>query len=431
MLRRWQPAPHSLGGDDQRGVFLVRLDRVDPEYGPEEDGPFFAWLPPEDRLWRHPSEAPEPQKPRAYFTDTRYGPKTWTVAVVAGMVGALAASGIGMASGAFRASTTRAPLEATSVATVAVSNPQPSASWTKLDDRTAPSVVGVSVSGPSGEETGSGVLLFGGYVVTDRSLLSLSGETTAGCCVDITFLTGRKVVGQLIGDDPLSGLAVIAVPATIAPRVQTGTVESIRETSTVIAVPARTSSPFAMLAGTISGESVRVALPEGADMDNLLAVSPALPSGTAGSPLVNQDGQVVGVTLSLDPMDTDAQNVTFAVPIDEAIPIAEAIVNHQQVFHPWLGVADANDVPASVSQMLGIAGGVTAGVIDEPSPASQAGIQPSDIIYAFDGQNVNSAGALTAVLDKCQPDRVTTISFIHDNKRQTRQIVVRNEPNDS
>lgn len=409
---------------------------MDPEYGPEEDGPFFAWLPPEDRLWRHPSEVPAVHKARGYFTDrlsveARYGPRTWTVAVVAGMIGALAASGIGMASGAFRGSTVRQPAQATSAVTVGVSTPQPSASWTKLDDRTAPSVVGVSVSGPSGEKTGSGVLLFDGYVVTDRTLLSLSGEPTVGCCVDITFITGRKVVGTVLGDDPLSGLAVIGVPGSKPQPVDIGTVATLRETSTVIAVPARTSSPFAVLAGTISGESVKVGLPDGADMDNLLAVSPALPTGTAGSPLVDQTGRVVGVTLGLNPMDVNSQDLTFAVPIDEAMPIVEAIADRVQVVHPWLGVDDANDVPASVAHSLGIAGGVTAGVIAQPSPASQAGIQPSDIIYSFDGQAVGSAGALTAVLDRCQPDHVTTISFIHDNRRQTRQIVVRNEPNDS
>jgi serine protease Do len=165
-------------------------------------------------------------------------------------------------------------------------------------------------------------------------------------------------------------------------------------------------------------------------MDNLLAVSPALPSGTSGSPLVNQTGQVVGITLSLDPMVGNNQNLTFAVPIDEAMLVTKQVLAHQQVVHPWLGVADATDVPASVSSSLGIDGGVTAGSVASGSPASKAGIKSSDIIYRFNSQDVPSAGGLTALVDQCQPNLVTTISFIHDSKHITRTIVVTNEPND-
>jgi S1-C subfamily serine protease len=423
---------------------------VDPDYGPDDDGPFSAWLPPEDRLWRHPSEIPSPSEGQSspgggrlgFITarlgiDGRDNPRTWTVAVIAGVIGALAASGIGMASGAFDHTKVIHPvLQSTPAVTAAISRPQLNAAWPAIDNKVAPSVVGVSVTGPAGVETGSGVVIMQGgsglgYVVTDRSLLTLASEPTVGCCIQITYADGMHVTGQVVGEDTLSGLAVLKVSYAPPPVAELGTVSSLHETAPVIAVPARTSSPFAALTGTVSGESVKVALSEGTDMDNLLAVSPALPNGTSGSPLVDEAGHVVGITLSLDPMVGDNQDLTFAVPIDEAVLVTRQVLAHQRVVHPWLGVANANDVPASVSKDLGIKGGVTAGVIASGSPASKAGIRASDIIYAFKTQEVQSAGALTALLDQCRPNLETTISFIHNYKHFTRTIVVQNEPNDS
>jgi S1-C subfamily serine protease len=369
--------------------------------------------------------------------DGRDNPRMWTVAVIAGVIGALAASGIGMASGAFDHTRVIHPvLRSSPAVTVAVSGPQVTAAWTVIDNKVAPSVVGISVNGPAGVETGSGVVMVRGdsgrgYVVTDRSLLTLAGEPTVGCCIQITYADGMHVTGEVVGEDALSGLAVLAVSYSPPPVASLGTVSSLHETETVIAVPARTSSPFVALTGTVSGESVKVSLSEGTDMDNLLAVSPALPDGTSGSPLVDQAGHVEGITLSLDPMAGNNQDLTFAVPIDEAMLVTKQVLAHQPVVHPWLGVANANDVPSSVSKSLGIKGGVTAGVIASGSPASKAGIKASDIIYAFNTQEVQSAGALTALLDQCQPNLETTISFIHNHQHITKPIVVQNEPTDS
>jgi S1-C subfamily serine protease len=423
---------------------------VDPDYGLDDDGPFSAWLPPEDRLWRHPSEIPPASEgpgssgggrlgsfAARLGLDGRDNPRVWTVAVIAGLIGALAASGIGMASGVFDHTRVVDPvLQPRTTVTVAVTTPQLNSAWTAVGNRVAPSVVGVSVNGPAGVENGSGVLLMLGlhgwaYVVTDRSLLSLAGEPAIGCCVQITYANGLHASGEVVGEDALSGLAVLEVANTPSPTATLGSVSSLRESQAVIAVPARTSTPLGSLPGTVIGESVKVDLSEGTDMDNLLAVSPALPNGTSGSALVDQSGQVVGITLTLDPMVGNGQGPTFAVPIDEALMVTKQVLAHQQVVHPWLGVANANDVPPADSTALGIKGGVTAGSIASGSPASKAGIKPSDIIYQFNSHDVASAGALTALLDQCQPNLETTISFIHDYKRITRTIVVTNEPNDS
>jgi hypothetical protein len=112
-------------GDDQPAGHVVRLGPVESDDGLDEEGPFSAWLPPDDRLWRHPSEVPVPGGRAARSPRERPGSggrtttpamlslwtsapltRLWTIAVVAGIIGAVTASGLGMVSGAFERRTT-------------------------------------------------------------------------------------------------------------------------------------------------------------------------------------------------------------------------------------------------------------------------------------------------------------------------------------
>src|SRR5262249_40494153 len=156
--------------------------------------PYSRWLPPEDRLWRHPSEmASNPSSHPAVgglgvgSVAARLAPdgrtaRTWMVAVLAGLIGALTASGIGMVTGVFQHSSTAILPVIPPTLTVSMAPPPPGTTvdWHAIDNKIAPSVVGVSVSGANGQQ-GSGLLMIDGqgvdYVVTDRSLFAADYDT--------------------------------------------------------------------------------------------------------------------------------------------------------------------------------------------------------------------------------------------------------------
>ena len=424
---------------------------MDPDDGPEEEGPFFAWLPPDDRLWRHPSEAPGEQPPgdgrdtdrpssgrfagSALVGSWAHRPLTriWTVAVVAGIIGAAAASGVGMVSGAFAPRTTvvdsvipTAPVETLASATAS------SVDWTTVDDAIAASVVDIDVTTASGPASGSGLLFQPGigvtYVITNSSLVSGAQEITA------TLASGESYHARLVGADPISGLALISVPTTTVTFPDLGTVADLQLASPVLAVGARDSDGGSVFPGSVSAEDLRVDATGGAILQNLLAVSgpPPIPSSAAGGPLVDEQGRVVGVTISLDPTDSTDAGLLFAVPVDVATHVAQQLLAGKPVTHPWLGVTNAVDTSSSVARQFGLSGGVSVGQVWPGSPASGLGLGPNDIITSFNGQSVVSCGTLTQVLySQTQPGLSVMISYLHKGKPVQTTVMVRNQPTGS
>lgn len=426
---------------------------MEADFGPEEEGPFFSWLPPEDRLWRHPSEVPSghpggtvstPRRGSSTFTAIRHAldsanGRVITVALVAGVLGAVAATTIGLVSGAFTQQTTI--IRSVPQVSLAADNPYSdigtgAVAWSSIVQAVAPAVVSISVASPSGMVDGSGLLVLDGageaYVVTDRSLLATMESTGTPGSFDVTLLSGRHLPGQLVGQDPLSGLAVLAVPSSNLQFPTLGSISNIQVGDQVMIAGSRGSSGGSVFEGLVSAEDQTVPIAQGSDLDNLIAVSTTQTSASSdGGPLLDDQGEVVGITVSLQSTDTADSGLTFAVPIDEAITVSQELIDGQSVSHPWLGITGAHDLAPAVTRQLGISGGAVASVVLQGGPANRAGLSPGDVITSFNGQRVNSTGTLLSTLYRCQPGHVAPITFLHAGKTITTKVEVINEPADS
>jgi len=416
---------------------------VETDDGLDDEGPVRPLLPPDDSLWRHPSEL-QASGTRISATTVGAHPtnrgsegwsptRVWAVAVVAGVVGALTASGVGMLSGAFDQRTTvvrSVSQEGPSLTLASDSGNAPAVDWTAVDDAVAPSVVAIRVNGASGMTTGSGVLMVDGdsssYVVTDSSLVQNGGA------IDVSYLSGETVVGRLVRSDPVSGLALVAVPIRHGMFPAFGTAAELQVANPVLAVGARTSPGGSVFSGWVSGEDREVDVSSGLSMQNMIAVTSAqIPASAAGGPLVDSHGRVVGVTVSLDPTDPTDQGLTFAVPIDMARMICQEMLANTSINHPWLGVTDAIDLSSAVANQMRVSGGAQVGGIWPGSPASRVGLSPNDIIISFDGVPVTSTGSLTRLLAGTPLGKVVTISYIHDGVQKSAAVVVTNQPGDN
>ena len=415
----------------------------------DEEGPFYAWLPPEDRLWRHPSEGlrGQPGGPGLDQIESRHWvaslPRiavrsTWAVALIAGLIGASTATGVGLATGVWRHSTTVIkPQLSSSAVTLAAVGPAPT-NWPAIDDSVAASVVTISVDGGAGPEIGSGVVWLqptegATYVVTDRSLFARGLAAGYIGATKVTFLSGETTSGRLVGDDLLSGLAVIriegpststAVPANI------GTVADLGYAGQVLAVGSRAVPSLST--GSVSGEDRSVELMDGTDLDGLLAITmPSLSPSAAGGPVLDQYGRVVGLTLNLTPANSSDDPLTFAVPIDAVSRVTTQIIDGLPRTHPWLGVTDADDLPSVTAHQLGLSGGVQAGPISASSPAGRAGMQSNDIITSLGGQAITSTGQLMAQLSDCTPGIRVAITYVHSGHTVDAMVRMGEEPADS
>ena len=342
---------------------------MEPDDGPEEEGPFSPWLPPDDRLWRHPSEAPanhganppeESQSGQA--TDkpllrSRFrGPATrlWSVAVIAGVIGAVAASGIGMMTGVFQRQTTvvHSVIGAGPTETLA-SEAGPGADWTSVDDSIAPSVVDIDVSTPSGPTSGSGFLFAPGnresYVITDSSLVANATD------IRVTFDAGDQYHARLVGQDPMSGVALIAVPTWEHSFPTLGSVASLQ---------------FANRCWRSGPDRVRLGVPGLGDRRRPVRrrhrrhhhAKPdrgqRLPPATLGRRRAARRrlGRVVGITLNLSPVNSCRPGPDVRRPGGRGEHVAQQLLDGDAVTHPWLGVTSSSDITTGVAAQYGVAG---------------------------------------------------------------------------
>jgi S1-C subfamily serine protease len=363
-----------------------------------------------------------------------------SVAILAGVLGAVAATTIGVLSGAFTGQTTI--VRSVPAISLAADNPNsPGAAgavaWRAVDDAVAPSVVNIAFTSPSGNVEGSGLLLLDGgagqaYVVTDRSLVSTMASTGAVGSFDITLLSGHHVPGKLVGQDALSGLAVLAVPNDNLMFPTLGSVADIQVGDQVMVVGSRSAPGGSVFQGLVSAQDQTVPIAQGADLDNLIAISSTQTSASSdGGPLLDDQGQVVGITVRLQTTDSADAGLTFAVPIDEAVSVAQKIIDGESVSHPWLGITGAHDLAPAMAHQLGVEGGSAATVVLRGGPASRAGLRPGDVITSFDGQSVPSTGALLSRVYQSQPGHIAPITFLHDGKTIHSKIEVVDEPSDS
>jgi putative serine protease PepD len=442
------------GGAKRSASALVRLKSVEPEEGMEEEGPYLPWLPPDDRLWRHPSERPVSQEPSRTESDKGGGDgggggrrsprhragwgrapsaRLWVIAVVAAVVGAVAASGVGMVSGAFDQQTTVLPSVMPSSPTVTLaSDSSNGVDWSTVEDAVGPSVVGIQVSTASGPATGSGVLFEPGdrdcYVLTDSALVA----GASGIQVSLAT-TGQIYKGQVVGSDPMSGLALIAVavPPLYQDILPLGSAADLHLATPVLAVGAPANASASIFSGLVAAEDREVDLTGGSAMENLISVSGSsiLPDPEAGGPLVDQFGRIIGITVSLDPTNSGDQNVLFAVPVDVAWHVTQQLLSGARVTHPWLGVIDTEDLTSAEADQYGLSGGAQIGQVSPGSPASRMGLQPNDIITSINGTPVTSSGTLTQLLfTQGAPGRPLTVGYVHNGKPTQRVAYLTEQP---
>jgi putative serine protease PepD len=414
-------------------VAPVTFDSVDADEGPEEDGPFYAWLPPDDRLWRHPSELGERLRERAsaHAAIVRSpAARTWSLVALAGVVGAVVASTVGIATGDFDQHTTVIQPVTKVVAPDAASltGISPQTNWPNIVDVLSPSVVAIRVSSTAGTSTGSGVLYAAAgrraYIITDGSLVSQAGTIQA------TFTGGEMERGHLVGVDATSGLALLWVANGSFTFPVLGTVASVEVAEPVMAVGARPGGDGGVpVAGSLGGVDQTVNTGNAGQIGNLLAITGGpLPSGDAGGALVDGRGAVIGVDTSITSDDPSQTGLTFAVPMDVASHVADQMIYDQHLTHPWVGVTATTDLDSTTARGMGLAGGAQVLQVAPGSPASLADLQQNDVITGFDGQQVTSAGSLTALLNRCTIGRDARLTYLHKGKLVTEVIKIREAP---
>lgn len=423
------------------------LTMVPKDEEPEEPGEAQAdkgatrWPPPEDRLWRHPSEVGSAPPgavapPRLASWAQAAGSRTWLVGLASGCLGALASAGVLLASGVVPS---RAPVVTSS--REAPPPPVPNTSFansvTSLLELVDPTVVGVTVNGPQGEETGSGVIVnvLGdeSYILTDSAQFSSSG---GGVQVQVTTYWGYVAAARLVGTDPASGVALLKAvlePARDVVAANPGSVANVQDGEQVIAVGSQymagSNNGPNFTTGYMSDTASYIQPVNGAadGMFSLLPASMSVSPWAYGGAAVDTNGNLLGIVV---PVPGQTSGLSYIAPIDTAIVDETAMVKDGQAPpHPWLGVLDATDVSGPRARLLGLDGSVEVESIAAGSPAARAGIADNDVITALDGRRIGSVGNLIAWLASAKPGEMVTITWRSGAHEKTSNITLGTQPN--
>jgi S1-C subfamily serine protease len=351
----------------------------------DDDAPAFGVpLPPDDRLWRHPSELGPVAGTTAIAADedARKRTNAWGVAVVAGLVGAALSLGVVAMAGGFSGKVVEKPVvEKVPVRAVndLASAPSGAVGITKA---MTPSLVRLEVSSSKGPVIGSGVIFRNdGYLVADSHLVQ------SGSNVQATLSDGRTLPGTVLGIDKWTGVAVIKVDASQLPVAMLGSATDVQVGQTAIAVgaPIGTTGGPSVTVGVVSALGKQINSVDGVSLHDMIATDAANMNGSTGGALCDADGVVVGLLTSV--AEPDDVNVDYAAPIDVVKSAAEDIIATGTAKHTWLGVEGADtDDGARVTKVVG------------GSPAEQAGLANDDVIAAVDGTKITSMSALRVSL---------------------------------
>jgi S1-C subfamily serine protease len=269
---------------------------------------------------------------------------------------------------------------------------------------------------------GSGVIVRSdGYILTNNHVVQ--GATN----IKVTFLGGKVLPGKIVGTDPLVDLAVIKVnsPEPL-PAAQLGSSGTLEVGQLAIAI----GNPFGLgstvTTGVISALNRSVQIPN-LIVENLIQTSAAINPGNSGGALVDSSGRVIGINTAIVP---NAQGIGFAIPSDVARVEMEQLIAQGRVIRPWVGVVYGGEVDPQTARTynLGTDHGVVVRQVEPSSPAARAGIQPSDIITAVNGERVASWNDFVRdVVTKKIGDRVT-LSVVRNGKSMTVAVTLAERP---
>lgn len=278
-----------------------------------------------------------------------------------------------------------------------------------------PAVVSISASTGSGSSTGTGVVLSAnGYLVTNYHVIRQA------LAINVTLTDERELRATLVGEDPVSDLAVLRVDAEDLTPAQFGDSDGVRVGDSVVAIgdPLGVELRGTMTDGIVSAISRDVQV-DGRVM-NLIQTNAALNSGNSGGPLINRFGQVIGINTMKIGTFADSSGVEglgFAIPSATVKEIVNQLLSQGYVSgRPWLGI-EVESYSTFYQRFYRVPKGVYVTDVQAGSPAEAADLRIGDIILAADGSAVTDMDALNTQLYTHAPGDSMTFS-VYRNGRQ-------------
>jgi serine protease Do len=265
---------------------------------------------------------------------------------------------------------------------------------------------------------GSGFIIdASGLVVTNNHVIADADE------INVILNDGTKLKATLVGKDNKSDLALLRVHSDKPLKaVKFGDSDKLRLGEWVIAIGNPFSLGGSVTAGIVSARNRDI---NSGPYDNYIQTDAAINRGNSGGPLFNLNGEVVGVNTAIISPSGGSIGIGFAVPSDSAVAVIDQLRQYGETRRGWLGVR-IQQVTDDIAESLSITparGALVAGV-DDKGPAKPAGIEPGDVVVAFDGHDIKEMHDLPRVVADTPVGKVVDVVIIRKGKQETHKVTV-------
>ena len=272
---------------------------------------------------------------------------------------------------------------------------------------------------------GSGVLLEGGYVLTNQHVVGESVKT--GGKITITLTDGRVFTAQPVGADRATDVALLKVqdPQRL-PTAQLGENDALLPGQTVLAIGNPVGLSHSVSAGVVSALG-RPLVMEDRTYETLIQTDTAINPGNSGGALVDLGGKVVGINTLVR---TDAQNIGFAIPIKTAMQIVGELKRYGKVRRPYDGVV-TTELTARLARMLRLpegTSGVVVRAVYRSSPAAMAGFQQGDVIVRLASTPTPDEASYRKALESQRIGQEVELEILRDGQPSTVRLRLAEAP---
>lgn len=271
---------------------------------------------------------------------------------------------------------------------------------------------------------GSGVIVsHDGYILTNHHVIEAADQ------IEVALADGRKAKGHIVGSDPETDLAVIKVdlPGGNLPAITFAHADQAQVGDIVLAV----GNPFGV------GETVTMGIVSALKrnhlglntFENFIQTDAAINPGNSGGPLVDINGNLIGINSAIYSPSGGSLGIGFAIPVSTAKKIMEQIIQNGSVTRGWIGVAVQELTPElAESFKLGKAQGVLISEVVRGSPASQSGIKAGDILVAIDNKPLIDSSAMLETISAIPPGKVVILRLLRNEHEVVVQVKVGKRP---
>jgi serine protease Do len=279
-----------------------------------------------------------------------------------------------------------------------------------------------------GPERGSGsgiIISANGYILTNNHVVANTKKNG----IKVQLADTREFKAKLIGTDKFTDLAVIKIDADNLPVAALGNSDDVEVGHIVFAIGAPLGLKSTMTQGIVSALGRNIGIIDdqqsGYRIENFIQTDAAVNPGNSGGPLVNINGEVIGINSAIATTNARYQGYSFAIPLNLAKRVATDIIKFGKFRRGFLGV-QIKDVDAVYAKAAGLdkAKGVWVESVTKDAAGDKAGVEDGDIVLSVDGKEVNTVQALQTAIASKHPGEVVALQIWRNRKEIAKRVTL-------